>query len=382
METSSIKICGYPWNAAAIRPDGQVVPCCQFTGNLDTKIDQYDIRNSDSWKQLRSDMLSGRQPYQCRSCWNNESRGVTSLREYGLKKFPIPKSSNVEDLTMLEVSFSNLCNLACVHCSGYFSTRWQTEDVKNKRSKNRGIISISNNNLHTWNLEQVRFLKIVGGEPLLEQEKIIKLLEKINLSECSIQICTNGTQTIDQRLVKLLKSAKIVLIALSMDGIGKVNDWCRWPSKWEIQENNIDRYTKIFKNSRNIYLHFHHCISVYNIFYLKETIEYVQNRWPDWKIQWDWVDYPEWQSISVFPEKIKIDLKKQLSMYASELIDKDLSSLCNINPYIDSIKKVEAKSNSTWKDCLEKTERLAAERQFQNDVTEFFNLSKKIYNGS
>jgi hypothetical protein len=382
MEKQSITICGYPWNAAAIRPDSQVVPCCAFSGNLNTKINQFNIRDTDSWKELRKNMLSGIQDDRCRSCWNNEYQGITSLRQYGSKKFPIPINDDADNLTMLEVAFSNLCNLACVHCSSYFSTRWQTEDIKHDRSNKRGIIKITENNLEDWNLENVRYLKIVGGEPFLEQKKFVDLLNRINLSECSIQICTNGTQKIDHKLVKLLKSAKAVLIALSMDGTGMINDWCRWPSKWEEQERNIDLYSNLFRGSENIYLHFHHCISIYNIFRLKDTIDYVQNRWPRWKIQWDWVDNPEWQCISVFPEKIKTELKKQLSKYASELDNKDLSNLCNVNPFADSIKKIEAKSNLTWKDCLEKTEQLASERQFQNDVREFFNLSKRLQNRS
>lgn len=358
------KLCSYPWNAAAVRPDGLVLPCCVFnddtTFNAGTSnVNLKDLRNAEIWKSLRETFIAGNPSKGCDICFNNEIQGLTSLREYGIKRFPIPVTSEVGDLIMLEIAFSNLCNLACVHCSGYFSTKWQTEDNKYGRTKNRGIINIVENSLDQWDLSQVRYLKIIGGEPMMEQDKFIRLLDRIDLPRCKIQICTNGTQKIRPDLVDRLNRAEAVLIALSMDGTAEVNDWCRWPSRWVEQETRIKEYDSLFKDSKNVYLHFHHCVSIFNVFDLTETVEYVLRLWPRWKIQWDWVDHPLWQSVAALPQIAKQQLEQQLSKYA--LLPAD-DRLCGVNPYKDTLNKMKNSVKVDWKTCVSNIHQLADER--------------------
>jgi organic radical activating enzyme len=365
MEKQSVKLCAYPWNAAAVRPDGLVLPCCVYNDQQslnvsNSNVSTPDLRNTADWQLLRNQFMSDNHPRGCESCFKNEDQGITSLREYGFKKFPVPINPQVDRLTMLEVAFSNLCNLACVHCSGYFSTRWQSEDIKQGRSDRRGLINIVENSLDHWDLSHVQYLKIIGGEPMMEQDRFINLLDRIDLPNCKIQICTNGTQKIRPELIDRLRRANAVLIAVSMDGIGNINDWCRWPSKWTDQESHINEYDDLFKNNENVYLHFHHCISVFNVFDLPETIDYVLTTWPDWKIQWDWVDTPSWQNVSVLPQIAKNKVEQQLSKYASQIAT---DRLCGINPYQDTLNKMKHRSNIDWKTCVQMTQQLARERQ-------------------
>lgn len=365
MEKQSVKLCAYPWNAAAVRPDGTVLPCCVYNdqksfNSSTSNVSSIDLRSTTEWQSLRNQFLDNQRPRGCETCFKNEDQGLTSLRQYGFNRFSIPKDEAVGDLTMLEVAFSNLCNLACVHCGGYFSTRWQSEDIKHGRSSKRGVINIVENSLDHWDLSHVQYLKIIGGEPMMEQDRFINLLDRIDLPNCKIQICTNGTQKIRPELIHRLRRANAVLIAVSMDGIGSINDWCRWPSKWADQESHIKEYDDLFKNDGNIYLHFHHCISVFNVFDLPETVEYVLTTWPDWKIQWDWVDTPSWQNVSVLPQIAKNKIEQQLSKYASQIAT---DRLCGINPYQDTLNKMKHRSNIDWKTCVQMTQQLARERQ-------------------
>ena len=122
---------------------------------------------------------------------------------------------------------------------------------------------------------------------MLEQDRFIKLLDKINIEECYIQVCTNGYVLPKVELTERLLKAKKLLIVISLDGIDTVNDWCRYPSEWSTFSNMIDNYDINFSNRENVYLHFHCCIGVYNVFYLKEIVDYVLNQRKNFRLEWD-----------------------------------------------------------------------------------------------
>jgi hypothetical protein len=145
-----------------------------------------------------------------------------------------------------------------------------------------------------------------------------------------------------------------------MDGIEGVNDWCRWPSRWNEQESRISEYDSVFSTSSNIYLHFHHCVSVFNVFYLKDTVDHILTRWPKWKIQWDWVDHPDWQNVAALPQIAKQRLTEQLS---KDALDPPNERLCGVNPYKDTLHKMHNTIIVDWKDCVDNIQKLAIERQ-------------------
>ena len=216
-------LCAYPWNAATIRPNGDVLPCCRYNSS-DTPnivIDSGDPRNSEHWIELRKNMLEGKTIDGCKSCYKDEAAGLISMREDSLNNF-IPIKNETVPLTRLEVSFSNLCNLACAHCSSYYSTKWWTEDVINGRAEKIGIIE-NEFNVNYWDLSKLTDLKIIGGEPMMEQKKFIALLKKLDLPNINIQICTNGTLLPDDELKILLESCKNVYLCVSLDGLGTTN---------------------------------------------------------------------------------------------------------------------------------------------------------------
>jgi len=326
-------LCAYPWHGMAIRPNGTQLPCCIFQGIPDWS----DIRN----KQLRGERLEG-----CALCYNNESHGIKSLRQNSFNRMPTPSTSHAGDLIFLELAFSNLCDTACMHCSSDFSTRWGNSKVAH------------NINIDSLELSKVKYLKVIGGEPMLEQDKFNECLDRMNIADLSMQICTNGRSFPNSRLLKHIEMSKATLIVVSMDGIEGVNDWFRWPSKWIQLQEQFSKYDKLHRE--NIFLHFHCCINVYNIFYLKETVDYVLTRWPNWKIEWDWVDQPSWQSISVLPEDIKQQLKIELLAHSKEY--KDLSRLCDVDPFASSASRLDTVLSTNWQECVRYTKKFAQKR--------------------
>ena len=348
----SNSLCAYPWAGAAVRPDGTILPCCKFDHDKDFgNVTDQDPRNSRQWDLLRGQMLSGENIKNCNACYREEQSGIESLRQQSIKFFK-PADKTITNLKQLEVSFNNICNLACVMCSEEFSTRWQTEKIKHRGFDARGITAHGFDYL-SWDLGQVQQLKIIGGEPMMSQDDFIKLLEKIDRSNLSVVIATNATILPNVHLRRLLEDCKHVSYKVSLDGVGIVNDWIRWPSKFSEIEKNLDILEQWWKDSSSIDLEFQTVVGVYNVLFLEQLIFYVKRR-AVWKHSWNWIRYPEWQSLSVLP------LKNSLREELREL--KDQYSYMTVNPFEISLKRLDDSTIVSWNDFKFENQRLEKER--------------------
>lgn len=351
-------LCAYPWNAATVRPNGDVLPCCRYNSsdNPNILIDSRDPRDSKQWSKLRENMLAGKASEGCNSCYKDENSGLVSMRQDSLNDF-IPIKNETASLTRLEISFSNLCNLACAHCSSYFSTKWWTEDVINGRAEKNGIIE-NKFNFDQWDLSKLTELKIIGGEPFMEQNRFIDLLKKLNLSNINIQICTNGTIMPNNELKSLIESCKNVYLCVSLDGLGTTNDWYRWPSKFSDVVDNMKTYESWWHASSNVFPIVHHVINAVNILELEDFVSYMSKEFPKWRIEWDWIRWPAWQELSVLPKYIK---EKLISRFT--LLDLEYQKNIYItSPYKISIERLQSVPSSNWKTLKLEIEKLSTER--------------------
>jgi len=370
-------LCAYPWQAAAIRPNGATIPCCRYPNldDADLFVDCDEPRNSEHWIKLREDMLLGKPISGCQSCYQDEANGLTSMRQYSLTKF-VPTKNEIKPLVQLEVALSNLCNLACAHCSNYFSTKWYTEDVRAGRIEKIGVIQ-NDFSFNHWDLSKVTELKIIGGEPFMEQKRFINLLKNLNLSNISLQICTNGTIMPNDELKSLIESCKNVYLCVSLDGLNTTNDWYRWPSKFNEVVTNMKLYEAWWRYNKNIIPIVHHVVNAINIFELEAFIEYMSNDFPIWKIEWDWIRWPNWQELSALPILIKEDLISKFSILDLNYIDNYIRP----NPYKVTIARLKETPISDWYKLKEETIKLSNERNldFLNMVTSYKELWYKQY---
>jgi MoaA/NifB/PqqE/SkfB family radical SAM enzyme len=343
-------LCAYPWAGTAVRPDGTILPCCKFIHNKEFgNIINQDPRSSNAWTELRKQMLAGNKIDNCKTCYRDEDSGVESLRQQSLK-FYQPIDIDPLPLKQLEVSFDNLCNLACVMCSEEFSTKWQTEKFTHRNLVAIGITA-HGFDYTSWDLTKVTHLKIIGGEPMMSQEKFIKLLRQFDLTHLEVAVATNGTILPNSDLKTLLESCKRVSYKVSLDGVGEVNNWIRWPSKFSIIENNINTLEQWWADT-NINLQFHTVIGIYNINHLQNLVDFILKK-PQWNVTWNWITTPTWQSISVLINKE--DLKIQLQ---------ELGSKYNLdpNPFYISIDRLYDSPQSDWPTAVKETKRLILER--------------------
>jgi len=360
-------LCPYPWRSIAVRPSGVVVPCCRYPHIPNTgEAYLYDEepRNAPHWIELRQKMLDGIPSEGCQTCYDDDANGKESMRSWNLKQF-FPIKNEIISLETVEVNFSNLCNLACVSCYRYLSTKWWTEDVKAGRVEKIGILENDFDN-KDWDFSKVNIVKFAGGEPLMEQKKTINFLKKLNLSQVTVELCTNGTMYPCDELVDLLKKCKSFRLYLSMDGIKSVNEWYRWPTKHEDVIENMKRYEETFLplHSYEFSPQVHCVLNAYNVMYIQEFVEFMRDNFDNWSIDWDWIRTPSWQQINVLPKQIKQPLIKSFTNLSKKHLEREQGEpwVKRPDPYLITIKHLEEDPAVDWEIFKEKTLDLAAER--------------------
>jgi sulfatase maturation enzyme AslB (radical SAM superfamily) len=143
-------------------------------------------------------------------------------------------------------------------------------------------------------------LTFVGGEPLYEKknfEVLQRLLDAGNKT-CFISFTTNGSVELTEHQLQLLKEFVNVNFSISIDGIGPVFEYLRFPLKWDSILNTIAVCRSIGIEPSVSYT-----ISNLNILYYKETIDWFVEQ----KLNYNHnlVTNPSYFSINALPAHIK-----------------------------------------------------------------------------
>jgi uncharacterized protein len=139
---------------------------------------------------------------------------------------------------------SNSCNLACSYCYIHKSPGDMSLET-GKLIIDKIIKSCQANNISKINL------KFAGGEPLLRFDLLIKLAgysQKMSAGiDFTYTILTNGA-LITQQIADYIKNHKISL-GISLDGIGVVNDSCRFDRFGKGSFNKVIKGLNILRSS-------------------------------------------------------------------------------------------------------------------------------------
>ncbi len=193
-----------------------------------------------------------------------------------------------EGLTYLELNSTNLCNLACLHCTGAFSTRWLQDEKRLRedgyRFEGHGTgdhdgsryqtheVNLPDSellfqNISDMDLSMLAFVNLKGGEPMLNSD--VKTLlgflrSKGILPQVKIHLSTNAT-LVDSEILDHLASAACVRVWLSVVGVGRLQEYIRYgESSIHVIERTISEYGKLTHIELGL------CTSVmpYNVFSL------------------------------------------------------------------------------------------------------------------
>ncbi|MCB0422437.1 MAG: twitch domain-containing radical SAM protein [Bdellovibrionales bacterium] len=349
--SSSPTWCSLMWSYYYVGPDGDFRPCCRFNLNevpeelkLSESSTLTDYFRSPFLEDMRAKMLSGEKISGCQKCYEEEAAGHSpSYRQISNRQSHINFDLKLDhpQIRFLELSYSNLCNIQCRTCTPYFSTAWKRQwqhlqrlgavgqdrqCLEETSFPGRKTIDIEKLSPHLLDLRQIKF---TGGEPLLipENRELLKKLVSLGIAKnVRLNYSTNLTIEPDDELIDLWSQFQHIEIAASLDGIGPVIEYVRYPSPWEKVQKVLQ---KIMRLSHRVSLDcgLRSAVSIYNIYSLPETMTW-------WKEQVDanfvrpfdqnsWLNpsqiyRPLYLSIKVLPTKYKRMVAEKFESYFDE----------------------------------------------------------------
>ena len=265
----------------------------------------YDI------KKIRSQMLAGQRPSDCGKCWRNEDAGTVSDRQLKNQILSLIEDTTIQSLfdqclndqysvKMLKIDTSNTCNATCVTCGSSSSSSWAALEKKhNIIPKNNWKIrhNAFEHKLDYPNLTAVSFR---GGEPFLSSTNF-DILEEIlnhNNTRCFVSFVTNGSFDLTDQQKYILSKFKKVNFCFSIDGIGPVFEYLRYPLSWSKTLDNIK-----WAQDNGIDVSVSYTLSNVNLLYHAQTTAWFQQQGMNFLV--NIVDDPSYFQPSALPKNIK-----------------------------------------------------------------------------
>ena len=214
-----------------------IAPCCVSDPVAVNKIDFYNSH----LEKIREQWRNNQYPPECSWCKNNEDNNLNSRRHGSNNWYADNNITNsTTELIRIDYWVGDTCNLACLICGPYNSSKWkQEEEIP--------MHLVSNNTNKSWNdldLSNLKFIHFNGGEPLLSKEHVL-LLENIPVPEkVHLNYNTNGTILPSNRLIDVWKKFKLVQIDFSIDDIEERFEIQRYPARWDNLISNLNWFYK------------------------------------------------------------------------------------------------------------------------------------------
>lgn len=376
-------LCPVPWMSQSLRANGDIRVCCQAqhgptggilkdeSGNaLNAKTANLsESRNSSLSKEIRKTMMEGNWHPECVRCQTETESGMNSRINYEneiwIKRNNLTWEHLLDhtssdgtidtemiDCTFYDVRFGNLCNLKCRMCGPTDSSQWYDDQaalwgtqykdshgtvklIKNEKDK-----FVPEDDVYNWHesesyweqmdsqIPQITKLYIVGGEPLLidrHYEFLQKCVDQGQSSKMTIEYNTNLTN-IPTRAWNIWKHFKQVNIGASIDGVGDINHYMRYPSNFDQIHKNL---LKLSNAEGNFKIWIAATINVFNVLHFPEFMEWILlnkiSRVNDdnWRpiITPHPLHGPKFYNIRMLPKFAKDHIKEKYESYKPKLVE-------------------------------------------------------------
>ena len=239
------------------------------------------LEHSDWLNNIRNKMSKDEWPEECARCEQSERAKGESIRTNSIARhkmlYPIRK-----DYLIVGGVLDNICNSACQSCNAGLSTKIGSLESKNyPRVDNYDVFQ-------TLPLDRMIELDVNGGEPTASKN-YKKVLSDLPANTKIVRMNTNGSRMIKE-IEDVLKRNIMVIITMSLDGIGSVHDYARWPIKWIDYKKTVDAYKALQEKYKLLQLDFWTTVSCLNIKNLPEIINYAKNK--NTPHDWAFLDKP------------------------------------------------------------------------------------------
>jgi len=381
--------CSLPFIHLATHPHGGATLCCvsDFTNSMNSarnfvddkpvylnlnKNSVVEIMNSDYYRQVRNQMLTGEKPQACMRCYREEENGVRSKRIEENEKLgfteDMARAITQADGTIpvnfkfVELRLGNLCNVKCRTCNPASSTSWAPEykklqqELKFVTQYNVKIDASWTESEEFWedlleHSKEVELLYINGGEPTLVEKHwhyLQRLIDAGLNKQITLWYNINMTNLPD-KLLEIWKQFKAVEVSCSIDDLGERNEYIRTGTKWDTVISNLDKLQSLPWIKTSVC----QTVSIYNIATIHDFHAYMKMR--GLHVHHNFVYDPVFLSAANLPANEKMDIISSCEISGTF----DAYQILSIKNYLtpqDNLEKLEHfKKYNVWLDSERKT---------------------------
>lgn len=265
-------------------------------------------------EEIKSNMLAGQRPTACQKCWTLEDAGVKSDRQLQNEKLEFYFDQDLRSLykqaklgnsqtVHYKIITNNTCNATCVTCYSNCSSAWaqleRTNGVEPSPSWQMTPVEVD----PLIDYATARSIVFCGGEPFLSKTNfhvLEKLLAAGNTS-CFISFDTNGSSDLTAYQKELIGKFSNVNFCFSIDGIGPVFEYLRYPLTWSKLLENIE-----YCRQNNILISASYTVSNVNIFYHTQTVTWFKAQGINYNIN------PVYNPVHFRPGALSKEIKQQI----------------------------------------------------------------------
>jgi MoaA/NifB/PqqE/SkfB family radical SAM enzyme len=276
--------CYAPWTNIDIDPQGNILPCCKYqpaAADPTFNIQNHSLKeysHSAFLREIQQDFLADSWPTGCVRCEIEEQNNIKSKRQLDHDRWREHYARyqlHSDQWLTASLAFGNTCNLKCITCGSYASSRWRQE-YRTIYNVDFQPVKFYRDDFVDDFLQQapgVIHIDIPGGEPFLsgvqEQKKLLNhYIKSGQAQDISLHYTTNATVFPDEEWWDLWQHFGEIDMQLSIDGVGARYEYIRYPAEWDQTVNSVQAYLQ--KCSPNLRVSVSHTVSAYNIFYLDE----------------------------------------------------------------------------------------------------------------
>ena len=258
-----------------LNQDGSVGKCGHMVDAKGFKT-LKELDESKWLKEVKDNMDKGQWPSECLRCEKSEKVKGESVRTNSIKRHKVLEPVR-SDYLIVGGTLDNVCNSACQSCNAGLSTK-----IGALQSK-KDFPRIDNYEVFK-KLPQERIIEfdVNGGEPTASKN-YKKILHDLPPNVKIVRMNTNGSRMIKE-IENVLKRNIMVIVTMSLDGIGDIHDYTRWPIKWKDYQKTVTAYQDLQEKYSLLKLDMWTTVSCLNINNLPDIIAFCKNR----NIPHDW----------------------------------------------------------------------------------------------
>ena len=320
--------CSVLHNHMCIKLPGRYAPCCywnkdytRFADNPKKYFTYIDKPFKEYYKsELHQDVIQvmnidGEWHPGCQKCKNLEDDGLRSLRT------AVNEHLTSEAIKFMQISLSNHCNFACKTCDSRSSSTIKKMVDVNPELKKWFWESNLTTDIEIYkifqevDLNSLEMIEFLGGEPFVDPQttKFLNyMLSNSKLKDVRFKVHTN-TSLFPKKLIPILSKMKSIDLHLSIDAWHPSIEYGRLGSNFDVIKKVTQQWIEFAKQYNNTNITMFTTVSVFNVGYMKQTIEAAKDLGIQFK--YERVEHPRHLNINALPESyvdsIKDDYNKK-----------------------------------------------------------------------